>query len=245
MKHRIILILFVAAAGMFTLTSNKSGVSGNSTAGCSCHSPTANTSTTVSMTGLTGSYAPDYTYTCTLTVSNSSMLAAGCDLRASAGTLTAGSTTRIINGDITHNTPLGMTNGSSEFVFTWKAPASGTGDVTFNFVGNAVNGDNIAGSPDAWNVGSLTLTESPTSISDVRKSKLKIYPNPALDHITIASEKDVHNVVVTNTVGQSMEITSRKVSDGYYVDLSSLQPGVYFLQYELDGVKYAQSLQVR
>ncbi len=118
-----------------------------------CHTshPLNSGTGSITISGLT-SYTPGSTYTMTVTVTNSSINRYGFQLVAlvdannnNAGSLTAGSGMHVVtlNGRqyIEHSTP----SSSGVFTFTWTAPSTNVGSVTFYAAGNAA--ENPTGSP--------------------------------------------------------------------------------------------------
>jgi hypothetical protein len=132
MKKTTTLLLagIIAVAAMSFDILNNTGKSGKTTTGCgSCHGSTATTTVSVTLTYnpalVSNEYTAGTTYTVTATVANTGELKAGIDLAATAGTLAAGSNTKILNSEIvqtgTGNT---TTTGSVDLDFVWTAPAS-------------------------------------------------------------------------------------------------------------------------
>lgn len=72
-----------------------------------------------------------------------------------------------------------------------------------------------------WGNNSCT----PTSTKDVQKTKLKVYPNPADSQLIIDGINHNNTWAIYNRLGQ-IELTGL----GNFVDISSLNPGVYFLK---------------
>jgi hypothetical protein len=180
-----IIYIFVATIGLWTLSSNSTGIKGVSTTGCGggCHG-TINSATSISMdfdgnSSLT-SYTPGKKYTIVLNIDNSNLIGtatakAGFDLNFSSGTLSntpAG--TALTARELNHTTPKAMTSGSASFTFDWTAPAAGSGNVTINIAANGVNGTgDVTG--DAWNLKTISLTELVTtkaSISSVASAAI-------------------------------------------------------------------------
>ena len=76
-------------------------------------------------------------------------------------------------------------------------------------------------------LGSVVITTDVLSINDVEIINASIYPNPTSNNINIQSEEQITNVVIYNTLGQ----TVRKVSPdatNFSVDTSNLDAGTYF-----------------
>ncbi len=135
-----------------------SGITGYSTTGCtSCHGASASSATTVSFSH-DAEVEPGDTISVTFRVAHATQSAAGLNVSASSGTLTAGSNTRVSSSQITHSSRRTMSAGAVDFAMSWTAPST-EGTVTLYGAGNAVNG-NGGSSGDAWNRTSTTITVS-------------------------------------------------------------------------------------
>ncbi|RYD52627.1 MAG: T9SS type A sorting domain-containing protein [Sphingobacteriales bacterium] len=148
--------LLVLPASYVLLSSNSSGISGQSTAGCNCHG--SNTvGTLLTITGIpTSGWVPGQAYSLFATVASGSRTGAGFDISVTAGTLSnpgAGATLASTT-EIRHNARKAMASGSASWTFTWTAPTNGA-TVSFNFAGNAVNSD---GTSNGDNPNQTTLT---------------------------------------------------------------------------------------
>lgn len=134
-----------------------SGISGQTTAGCTCHSTSPSSATSLSLSGPT-TVNPGSTSTFTLTLQNSSRPSAGFDLAIvnsngqNAGTLgtISGQLTQIMSGELTHTQPKSLSGGSVSWQFTWQAPST-PGPYTVRAVGMAVNGNGNNDPNDQWN----------------------------------------------------------------------------------------------
>ncbi|MBX7221639.1 MAG: hypothetical protein K1Y36_16935 [Blastocatellia bacterium] len=133
----------------------------------------------VSLTGLPQVYQPGQTYPLTISVEQQGRTRWGFQATAltangeKAGTfvLTDPNLTRIqsssVSGklrDYIEHTQAGTQNGTprkATWRFSWKAPATDAGPVTFYFCGNAANGDNT--NQGDYIYSSVALTNSPTS----------------------------------------------------------------------------------
>jgi hypothetical protein len=212
-----------------TLSSHSTGYT--STTGCSCHGNN-NAATVIAITGFpSAGYVPGTTYTFTATVTNSSEVAAGLALGASAGTLDTipGQGTKIFAGFpiITHSSPKAMTAGTASFNFNWTAPA--TGNVDFNMAGVAVDLANEE-SGDVPNAGTFTLAQaSGTSTSNINKLQNKVYPNPSTGILNITELSSNAKVVLYNTCGQSQQVKVNTNGNNTSVDVSNLSSGMYIL----------------
>ena len=143
------------------LSSNSSGITGQSTAGCSCHA-SANSSTLISITGIPATgWVAGTAYPLTVSVSNSGSTysRAGFDLTASIGSFSNVGTGASLNGttEVYHNTPKIFSSGSASWTVTWTAPSSSTGTLSLNCAGNAVNNNGNTGG-DAPSQSTTTYT---------------------------------------------------------------------------------------
>ncbi|MBL7771252.1 MAG: hypothetical protein JNM95_00165 [Chitinophagaceae bacterium] len=93
MKFKILssLFLFGTLALIFTTTtSENTGYYNNGTSCGTCHGTSANSSTSVSLTGLPATYVAGQTYNLTFTITNSSLTHGGFNILCSGGQFTAG-----------------------------------------------------------------------------------------------------------------------------------------------------------
>ncbi len=157
----MIAILFLGVAAASENPGGKAGKTGSPGEGdCTdCHSSYAlnsgSGSVVISSSNLTNwEYVPGNTYSITVTVSHSGRSAFGIGFEAlksngaNAGTLTAGTGTHAASATVSGNSRTNIvqssgggtgTTGSHTFNFTWTAPATDVGAVTFYCVGMAAN----------------------------------------------------------------------------------------------------------
>jgi plastocyanin len=90
--------------------------------------------------------------------------------------------------------------------------------------------------------GSITVTSS-TGIfnSKVASSSFNVFPNPFTDVVTLSVEQGNNNVTmikITDAVGKEMKSFGMSAGQSSYsIDLSDLQPGLYFCNlYSTDGI---------
>jgi len=147
MKVRLLLIIAIVSATTVLLTAFSGGYPSGAPAGytgspgdghncTSCHNGSSSATTGMISTNIPSSgYFPDSTYQITVSVTGSGAKgfevspqnAAGTQL----GTLVAGSNNHLTGGTkyITQNAKINSTPAT--WIFSWTAPTSGTGDVTF------------------------------------------------------------------------------------------------------------------
>jgi hypothetical protein len=156
----------------------ESNAAGDSTAtyGCTCHgagAPTAgipSTEVVVSISGVPHSYDNGTAYNFTIKVQHSSntdggfLLSSGgvgtfswaddLDIRPADGSGEPTSATST-SANISHSSPA----SPAEWTFTWTAPATDEGSVTFWLAGNSVDGGGANDDSDHWNLLSFVVNE--------------------------------------------------------------------------------------
>ena len=127
-------------------------------------------------------------------------------------------------------------DGFDTFTFTWTAPASTTA-VTFNAVGNAVNGNGNNDSGDQWNTTSVSVPGSfAASVNNVEVIKLNCYPSPTSNFVTIDGiGNSVKDLKVYNVLGQINNITYNQQGNKCVIDCSNLPIGTYYILSNIDG----------
>jgi hypothetical protein len=114
-----------------------------SATGCSCHGSTPNTSVVVTITG-PNAVAPGSTGTYTIALTGGiAGTTGGFNLKASSGTLVAGTGSQLLSGELAH-----VDNTRRSWTFRWTAPAT-AGFVNMYAVGLTSNGSGSSG--DGWN----------------------------------------------------------------------------------------------
>ena len=122
------------------------------------------------------------------------------------------------------------------FDMEWTAPATGTGDVSFYYCGNAVNlmsgtnGDNAI-------CGKMTLSEDGASSINAPDAKvaLNIFPNPVGDvmHLKTTTEQSgIYNAVIFDQAGKAVLTRDMDIPTGEkvnFLDVSNLSSGYYNL----------------
>jgi len=147
MKIKLLLSIAIIASTAVLLTAFSGGYPGGAPAGytgspgdghncVACHGGSASNTTGMISTNIPSTgYKPDSTYQITVTVTGSG--AKGFEVSpqnasgAQLGTLIAGTNNHLTGGTkyVTQNAKINSTPAT--WVFSWKAPAAGTGDVTF------------------------------------------------------------------------------------------------------------------
>lgn len=150
-----IFVLVMLISSSQVAIANSTGKTGQSIAGCTCHSTSPSLSP--SMQGLpfgAGGYTPGATYSLSWDGGPHVSGDGGFNLNASAGTWSSlGFAVQLSNGELTHSSD-SLRSWSAD----WTAPAVGTGDVVFDLAVLYANG-NGANSGDSWGTGTWTLGE--------------------------------------------------------------------------------------
>lgn len=146
-KYSIFLLTFSLIYTMYANSGGNTGKSESNSGGCSCHG-TSNSNTKVTATvdgGLT--FEPGEEKTITINVENSGKTAAGMNASVktqqtggtNAGSLKAGTGTKVQSNEITHTSPKNFSGDNTDFTFDWEAPQE-PGEYYLLAIGNAVDG---------------------------------------------------------------------------------------------------------
>ncbi|MGA1307431.1 MAG: choice-of-anchor V domain-containing protein [Candidatus Kapaibacteriota bacterium] len=190
--------------------------------GCGdCHGGSPSSLTTVSIKNKTGSFIvkPGEMIELSAEVAHPSKLAAGINIgvkTAPNNTISIGKL-GVISGqglkkssqkdtsELVQSAPKNMTNGKSEFIFTWTAPTQ-EGIYYLMATGNAVN-RNGGDSGDEWNFMQpiqLTVTNTTGIHESSTASMAKMYPNPMLEYSMLdyeLQESSPVSISVISTLG--------------------------------------------
>lgn len=233
-------VFLLSAVGLVyqSVQSSSSGRFNGGTSCGSCHG-SATIATTVSINGLPTTYVAGQSYPLTFTVSHATNPKAGFNISVSGGTLTAGAGTKVSGSQITQSTPMALTAGTATFSFTWKAPATPVA-ITFNGVGNAVNGNGTDDSGDKWNNTSKTITGTfATGVSGVSAPVHPCYPNPTSASIAIDGlGNEVNSLLLYTLQGDIIRPEFTLVNQHIVVDCSRLPKGIYLLSAETPTQQY-------
>lgn len=201
-------------------------------------------------------YVPGETYTISVTVAKTGHDLFGIGFEAlksngdNAGTLVAGSDTQIKNKtvggfqrkNITHDDGTGEGTNSHTFTFTWHAPTTNVGSITFYAAGNACN-DN--GNENGDYVYTTTQQVSvAVGVYEINRDEnaLTVFPNPATDQLNIVQQVSIGGNVQFRLFDQRgalvQDFGQINHSSGELkknLDISMLPSGIYMLQTNIDG----------
>lgn len=135
----VCLVAGSAFANSTGITGRSGKQSGVSCAAAGCHGGGSSTPTVTleGPTALTAGQTGQYT----LVITGGPGVKAGLNVAVDGATLTAGSGTKVVSGELTHSLPKAFSNGSARFDFSLVAPAT-NGTYKVFAAGNSVNGDN-------------------------------------------------------------------------------------------------------
>lgn len=151
------------------------------------------------------------------------------------GTFTPGpmSLNKLCNNNkaVTHTlagtVPLAPGEGTSWF-FTWTAPETTTGTITFYAAVNAANGNN-ANTGDHIHLSSFSVSPAVgISENDIEQS-FRVYPNPTTGLVNISSIENLDKIEVLNLHGQ-LVYSQDAGEQNTKLDLTDLQKGIYFIR---------------
>ena len=133
--------------------------------GCTCHGDGApSTEVVVSISGVPRSYSIGETYEFTISLQHASNEDGGFLLwDYNSGTLQPGDGSQTVpeeSGALSQSAP------GNNWVVTWIAPDSDIGSVSFQLVGNAVNGNGQFDGGDLWNILSFSISSPDSTFTD-------------------------------------------------------------------------------
>lgn len=220
-----------------------SGSPGDSNANCTqCHTPIAGLDFfgTPQLSGVPISYIAGTSYTLTLSIQGSAAPKYGFNITAEAvdqsnskvGTWTPGTGSRLRDAGATDgltHTSAG-TSGSS-WTFTWTAPTSNVGPITFYYA--TIQSNNRSGnSGDQMIIGNSAAVLS--NGQDVAISSFNIYPTEAVDFLNIdLNQFDNGQVDIYNMSGVIVKQASLQQEN--VLDITGLSSGIYLANVSVNG----------
>jgi hypothetical protein len=200
-----------------------------------------------------GKYKPNTVYTVSLGGTNTTAAKFGFQITAKkaagqAGSFIAGSNTHTFtSGGLTgveHSSPITIVSTTATMPsFTWTAP-TGTGDVTFGVIMNAVNGNGNADAGDHASTATFLFHEyNPASVAELsEKIKISAYPNPAVSNVNLKFEdadKGSYNISVVDMRGVPVFAKDAIINStgSVSIDAGNWAPGMYFVQIEKDEAR--------
>ena len=88
--------------------------------------------------------------------------------------------------------------------------------------------------------------EDQLSTGENELSNISIYPNPAEDMLTISNISQEGNIELYNIAGAVVSRTATSGSTKEIIDVSALEPGVYFISFvTLEGIRNTQKVTIK
>jgi hypothetical protein len=222
----------------------------------SCHSGGTFTGT-VALSGIPDTVEYGKSYTITLT-NTSNAARAGFQLtcldgsNAKCGTLTAGTGTSVATATVSgrqyvrQSTPKNLVNGSTQWNFTWKAPASAASNAaTLYFVSLCSNnngkesGDNVLQATKAIMFKNAVAAHEPDLDDEV-----KLYPTTTHDVLNIEFQQATKGqLLVLDTQGK--KVLEIMLSSTNRLAINDLKPGIYFAHISAEGKQTVKKFLVR
>jgi len=120
----------------------------------------------------------------------------------------------------------GQTNDAGDYLFTGVEP----GTYTYSIIADnfhPAEGECTLENEDV--LLTVTLENDETSIGEEPEKLLQVFPNPARNHVTIASESLIDKVEIFDMNGRIIKRIKPNAKQPD-VDVSDLTPGIYFMQ---------------
>ena len=128
-------------------------------------------------------------------------------------------------------------SGTKTFNVKWKAPASGTGIVTFYAVGNAVNGNGGTSGDNGTASVKIDFSEMTSSVNELAAQiQMSISPNPTTEGVVLSLSSKVSKKVqmrMTDVSGRAVISENWQIQAGENSkkwDISQLAKGAYMIQ---------------
>lgn len=253
MKFKILPSILLLFASWFFLTNSmrdpnnpptgKTGAPGENT--CSTQSGCHNGGTyvgTVTISGVPDTVVANQTYTITLT-NTSNAVRAGFQLtswdgaNAMSGTLTAGTGVSVGSGAAgkkyaRQSSPKTLSGGATSWSFTWKAPATASGNIiTFYYVSLCANGNGQKTGDIAIQGNKIVTLQSTSAVSNASADNLvKFYPTLVQSnrlHIEVL-ESGNSEVLIFDMNGKL--VLQQALSTTNDLNVNQLERGIYTAQ---------------
>ncbi|MCW5521165.1 T9SS type A sorting domain-containing protein [Aureitalea sp. L0-47] len=140
---------------------------------------------------------------------------------------------------------INVKNGSNELFFSGAGTCSveisvGTGFFGLNPAFSATFSDNleficvddVVFAQQNFNEvppGVIFIENCELSVESNSKAKVRLFPNPARERVTITSGSQIESLLIRNTVGQEV-ISNTAASNETSIDISGLSAGLYFVE---------------
>jgi hypothetical protein len=265
-KYYLPFIVFSAICiSMGTMLVKDDGRAGNNgspgentcnTTGCHTGNPVNSTNGSVNIESpdlINWQYVPGETYTISVTVAqvNRNLFGIGFEALTStnnnAGILTPGVGTQLKNAvvqgvsrvNVVHVLNGGASPNAHTFTFSWQAPATDIGNVTFYTAGNAANNNGTASGDFIYTSNQVVTPASTVGFNDLSKIdvSLNVYPNPAADDLNftyVLPEPALVRAEIFSISGESVRVLfqeKQQAGETYQVvRINDLAHGTYLLR---------------
>jgi hypothetical protein len=253
-------VIFISMGTMLVKEDGRAGSTGSpGEATCNtslCHSGNSvnsnNGSITIESPDLIDwQYIPGETYTISVTVAQTNRNLFGIGFEAltstnnNAGILTPGDDTqlknRFIQGvsrvNVVHVENGGASSDAHTFIFSWQAPATDIGNITFYAAGNAANNNGSASGDFIYTTNQVITPLSTVGVTDLSKIdvSLNVYPNPAADDLNFTyylTEPALVRAEIFTISGESVRVLFEEKQ----------QPGETFQSVRINDLSYGTYL---
>ena len=122
-----------------------------------------------------------------------------------------------------------LEEAGTDFSFTFDDIGAEDAFVQYGFGVSGIN----ANPADEASLGSVVVTSNTLSVSDFNTINVSLFPNPTTNNISIQSDKQITDVAIYNTLGQTVKNASPQATN-FSIETSNLNTGVYFVTLKTD-----------
>jgi len=123
-----------------------------------------------------------------------------------------------------------LEEAGTDFSFTFDDIGDEDAFVQYGFGVSGIN----ANPADEASLGSVVVTSNTLSVSDFNTINVSLFPNPTTNNISIQSDKQITDVAIYNTLGQTVKNASPQATN-FSIETSNLNTGVYFVTLKTDA----------
>ena len=122
-----------------------------------------------------------------------------------------------------------LEEAGTDFSFTFDDIEGTDAFVQYGFGIAGIN----ANPADEASLGSVVVTSNTLSVSDFNTINVSLFPNPTTNNISIQSDKQITDVAIYNTLGQTVKNAAPQATN-FSIETSNLNTGVYFVTLKTD-----------
>lgn len=139
---------------------------------------------------------------------------------------------KVFNSDFTvlKDVYASLEEAGTDFSFTFDDIGAEDAFVQYGFGVSGIN----ANPADEASLGSVVVTSNTLSVSDFNTINVSLFPNPTTNNISIQSDKQITNVAIYNTLGQTVKNAAPQATN-FSIETSNLNTGVYFVTLKTDA----------